>query len=85
MLRHASTRWTTCRESKWPRRGELAFGIPAHRSATGRGEPIAARWTRAQAFSADVGRNNGVDNRHQSWQVEPTAMQLFANAVKKAF
>jgi len=25
--------------------------------------------------------NNGVDNRHQSWQVETTAMQLFAAAV----
>jgi arginine/lysine/ornithine decarboxylase len=34
-----------------------------------------------QAFRADPGMNNGVDNRHQSWQVEPTAMELFAQAV----
>jgi hypothetical protein len=27
------------------------------------------------------GRYNGVDNRHQSWHVEPTAMQPFAKAV----
>jgi arginine decarboxylase len=26
--------------------------------------------------------NHGVDNRHQSLQVEPTAMQLFAEAVR---
>jgi arginine/lysine/ornithine decarboxylase len=28
-----------------------------------------------RAFWADVGMNNGVDNRHQSWQVEPAAME----------
>jgi arginine decarboxylase len=63
------------------RRGDLAFGIPAHRSGTGKTEPVAGRWTGNEAFRADVGMNNGVDNRHQSWQVEPTAMQLFAQAV----
>jgi arginine decarboxylase len=38
-------------------------------------------WAGEQAFRADLGMNNGVDNRHRSWQVEPTAMQLFAQAV----
>jgi arginine decarboxylase len=63
------------------RRDDVSFAIPAHRSATGRHLPGASRWTGEQAFRADVGMNNGVDNRHQSWQVEPTAMQLFADAV----
>src|SRR4051794_3833825 len=63
------------------RRGDLALGIPAHRSGTGDGFPPAARWAGEGAFRADVGMNNGVDNRHQSWQVQPTAMQLFADAV----
>jgi hypothetical protein len=62
-------------------RVDLSFGIPAHRSGTGKYEPITARWAGAQAFRADIGMNNGVDNRHQSWQVEPTAMKLFAAAV----
>jgi arginine/lysine/ornithine decarboxylase len=62
-------------------RGDIAFGIPAHRAGTGRADPVAARWMGYQAFCADVGMNKGVDNRHQSWQVEPTAMQLFAQAV----
>jgi arginine/lysine/ornithine decarboxylase len=43
--------------------------------------PDAAAWAGEQAFSADPGMNNGVDDRHQSCQVEPTAMQLFAQAV----
>src|SRR4051812_42650297 len=63
------------------RRGALAFGIPAHRSGTGDVVPDAAEWAGAAAFRADPGMNNGVDNRHQSWQVEPTAMELFAQAV----
>lgn len=48
-------------------RGDLAFGIPAHRSGTGDVRPDAAEW----AFRADLCMNNGVDNRHQFWQVEP--------------
>jgi arginine/lysine/ornithine decarboxylase len=63
------------------RRGDLSLGIPAHRSGTGVHMPGASRWAGEAAFRADVGMNNGVDNRHQSWQVEPTAMQLFAKAV----
>src|SRR4051812_33420687 len=62
-------------------RGDLAFGIPAHRSGTGDVRPDAAAWAGEQAFGADVGMNNGVDTRHQSWQVEPTAMERFAQAV----
>lgn len=62
-------------------RGDLSLGIPAHRSGTGRHDPVAARWLGTEAFRADIGMNNGVDNRHQSWQVEPTAMELFAEAV----
>jgi arginine decarboxylase len=63
------------------RRDALAFGIPAHRAGTGDVAPDAAEWAGMQAFRADPGMNNGVDNRHQSWQVEPRAMQLFAEAV----
>jgi arginine decarboxylase len=62
-------------------RGDLAFGIPAHRSGTGDVRPDGAEWAGEQAFRADLGMNNGVDNRHQSWQVEPTAMERFAQAV----
>jgi arginine/lysine/ornithine decarboxylase len=62
-------------------RDDLAFAIPAHRSGTGGVTPDAVRWMGEQTFRADLGMNKGVDNRHQSWQVEPTAMQLFAQAV----
>jgi arginine decarboxylase len=62
-------------------RGDLAFGIPAHRGGTGRIRADAAQWTGDEAYRADLGMSNGVDNRHQSWRVEPTAMQLFARAV----
>jgi arginine decarboxylase len=62
-------------------RDALAFGIPAHRAGTGDVVPDAAAWTGMDAFRADPGMNNGVDNRHQSWQVEPKAMELFADAV----
>src|SRR4051812_39437763 len=54
------------------RRDALAFGIPAHRAGTGDVVPDAADWAGMQAFRADPGMNNGVDNRHQSWQVKPT-------------
>jgi arginine decarboxylase len=63
------------------RRNDLSFGIPAHRSGTGGDLSHASRWAGEKAFNADIGMNKGVDNRHQSWQVEPTAMQLFAEAV----
>src|SRR3954471_6801882 len=62
-------------------RNDLAFGIPAHRAGTGDVIPDAVAWSGEDAFRADVGMNNGVDTRHQSWQVEPTAMERFAEAV----
>lgn len=62
-------------------RGDLALGIPAHRGATGDVAPDLQAVVGADAFRADIGMNNGVDTRHQSWQVEPTAMELFAKAV----
>jgi len=62
-------------------RDALSFGIPAHRAGTGAVRADAAAWTGDQAFAADAPMNAGVDNRHQSWQVEPTAMELFTRAV----
>jgi arginine/lysine/ornithine decarboxylase len=62
-------------------RGDLVFGIPAHRAGRGDVVPDAVRWAGIEAFRADVGMDKGIDTRHQSWQVEPTAMQLFAQAV----
>jgi arginine decarboxylase len=62
-------------------RGDLAFGIPAHRAGTGDVTPDLAGLTGMDAFRSDPGMNSGVDTRHQSWQVEPTAMELFAQAV----
>src|SRR3954453_12176094 len=62
-------------------RQDLSFGIPAHRAGTGDVVPDAARWAGEQAFRADQGMNKGVDTRHQSWQIEPTGVQLFAEAV----
>ena len=43
-------------------RGDLALGIPAHRSGTGVGESYAVRWAGEQAFRADVRMND-------RWQV----------------
>ena len=63
------------------RRGDLSFGIPAHRGATTGVEIDAARWAGREAFCADVGMNNGVDTRHQSWGVETTAMERFASVI----
>src|SRR4051794_31448176 len=62
-------------------RNALGFGIPAHRSGNSDIRPDAVEWMGDEVFRADIGMNNGVDNRHQSWQVEPTAMERFAQAV----
>src|SRR4051794_5074676 len=62
-------------------RNALGFGIPAHRSGNSDIRPDAVEWMGDAVFRADVGMNNGVDNRHQSWKVEPTAMERFAQAV----
>jgi arginine decarboxylase len=62
-------------------RDALPFGIPAHRAGQWQVPPEGAQIVGEEAYRADPGMNNGVDNRHQSWQVEPTAMELFAEAV----
>jgi arginine decarboxylase len=62
-------------------REDLSFGIPAHRAGTGDVVPDFAAVAGERAFWADAAMNGGVDTRHQSWQVEPTAMELFAEAV----
>src|ERR1700712_5700531 len=62
-------------------RDDLSFGIPAPRAGTGDVVPDLAALTGDRAFWADAAMNGGVDTRHQSWQVEPTAMELFAEAV----
>ena len=62
-------------------RDTLLFGIPAHLSGRGDVVPDAARWTGIDAFRADIGMDKGIDDRHQSRQIEPTAMELFARAV----
>ncbi|MCW3038741.1 MAG: ornithine decarboxylase [Solirubrobacterales bacterium] len=62
-------------------RGDLTFGIPAHRSGRSGRLPEAAHVVGPDAFRADIGMDKGIDTRHQSWQVEPTAMELFADAV----
>ena len=62
-------------------RDALSLAIPAHRAGLGGFRPDAAELLGDQAFAADLGMDKGVDDRHQSWQVEPTAMSLFAEAV----
>ena len=64
----------------WARDG-LSLAIPAHRGGAGAVRPDAAAWLGDAVFRADLGMDKGVDDRHQSWQVEPTAMDLFARAV----
>jgi hypothetical protein len=65
-------------------RGDLLFGIPGHLAGAGAVVPDAVRSTGIEAFRADIGMEKGIDTRHQSWQVEPTAMQLFAQAVARS-
>lgn len=67
-------------ESFWES-DRLSLAIPAHRGAEGAVVPDTARWAGREAFRADLGMNNAVDDRHQSWAVQPTAMELFAKAV----
>lgn len=62
-------------------RDALALSIPAHRGGVGPVRPDAAAWLGDGTFRSDLGMDKGIDNRHQSWQVEPTAMDLFAEAV----
>lgn len=71
---------TTAIQDFWDR-DALSLAIPAHRGGRGGTTPDATRSVGARAFAADLGMDKGIDDRHQSWQVEPTAMALFAEAV----
>jgi arginine decarboxylase len=58
-----------------------AFTIPAHKS--GAGAPQAALEALGRkAFEADQTMLNGIDTRHQSWQVQTAAMELAAEALE---
>src|SRR4051794_37517407 len=71
------------------RRGDRGFPYPRRARLWNPGAPCGHRRRgagcrgvgRRAGVPRDPGMNNGVDNRHQSWQVEPTAMELFADAV----
>src|SRR4051795_11288899 len=51
-----------------------AFAIPAHKG--GRGSDPRVRDLLGDAFRADISMQNGVDNRHQAFQVQATAQDL---------
>jgi arginine decarboxylase len=55
-----------------------AFTIPAHKS--GRGSDPRVHDVLGDAFRADIAMANGVDNRHQAWQVQAVAQELAAEA-----
>src|SRR4051794_34814230 len=55
-----------------------AFAIPAHKG--GRGTDPRTHDVLGQAYLADLSMNNGVDNRHKSWQVQDIAQKLAAEA-----
>jgi arginine/lysine/ornithine decarboxylase len=57
-----------------------SFAIPAHKS--GMGAPSYAKAVLGeQAFVADQTMLNGVDNRHESWEVQTAAQDLAAEAL----
>jgi arginine decarboxylase len=57
-----------------------SFAIPAHKS--GMGAPAYAKEVLGeQAFVADQTMLNGVDNRHESWEVQTAAQNLAAEAL----
>jgi arginine/lysine/ornithine decarboxylase len=58
----------------------LSLAIPAHKS--GVGAPYYAKQVLGdQAFEADQTMLNGVDNRHQSWEIQTAAQNLAAEAL----
>lgn len=58
----------------------LSLAIPAHKS--GAGAPAYAKEVLgAQVFWADQTMLNGVDNRHESWEVQTAAQNLAAEAL----
>jgi|SRR3954452_11495383 len=55
-----------------------AFAIPAHKGGRCLDPDVEALL--GSAFAADLSMLNGVDNRHQSWQVQTVAQELAAQA-----
>jgi arginine/lysine/ornithine decarboxylase len=56
---------------------QYPFAIPSHKT---RGFDPRVEGLLGQAMRADISVLNGVDNRHQSWQVQSTAQELAAQA-----
>jgi arginine/lysine/ornithine decarboxylase len=62
------------------REDTATFAIPAHKS--GRGAPAYAKEVLGeQVFLADQTMLNGVDNRHESWEIQTAAQNLAAEAM----
>jgi arginine/lysine/ornithine decarboxylase len=62
------------RDDVWP------ASMPAHK--LGNGAPrTAIEQLGAKVYASDLSGLHGLDNRHESWQVQSTAEQLFAEAV----
>jgi arginine/lysine/ornithine decarboxylase len=57
-----------------------SFAIPAHKSGMG-APPYAKEVLGEQVFIADQTMLNGVDNRHESWEVQTAAQNLAAEAL----
>ncbi|WP_081685626.1 aminotransferase class I/II-fold pyridoxal phosphate-dependent enzyme [Candidatus Solirubrobacter pratensis] len=58
----------------------LSLAIPAHKSGAGAPDDVLELLGEA-AFRADQTMLNGVDNRHESWQVQTAAQELAAEAL----
>src|SRR3954471_25011919 len=58
----------------------VSLAIPAHKSGVG-ASPDMLETLGEKAFEADQTLLNGIDNRHQSWQVQEAAQQLAAEAL----
>jgi Orn/Lys/Arg decarboxylase, major domain len=57
----------------------VSLAIPAHKSGAG-APPYAIEALGEQAFRADQTSLNGLDNRHESWEVQTAAQNLAAEA-----
>src|SRR3954451_5440233 len=58
----------------------VSLAIPAHKSGVG-ASPDMLETLGEKAFEADQTLLNGIDNRHQSWQVQEAAQQRAAEAL----
>src|SRR3954468_20007360 len=67
-------------EAYWER-DTLGFAIPAHNGGRGPA-PEFTRWLGQGAARGDVPMSHGVDTRNRAWQVQATAQELFADAVR---